>query len=469
MKITIPRAELKDAVAGLARVATTRSSLPILNGVRFDAAKGIVTALATDLDQSARYQFASAQAEGDGACIIPLANLKALAKGSGNERVELEPGANDTITVINHVGENALRHSVAGYPVSNWPSMGDEIQTNPAEGFLSTYRRISPFASTDSTRRVLTGVYVDVEGKGEHNVTLVACDGKRLTCCNSMKLPINPKAGMIVPVTRFLTWPALVDEASIGLNSGKNMQTFGLQSGPWTYRVKVTDGVYPNWRQVLPSKDGMPHQFAFTDADVDAMKKILPALPGEDAMAVIGAKDGTVTLSGQNKDDRKAATVKLTAGSRYTGEGGQMSIPRNQLMEAFMAGFRNFGFSDVYSAIRSDDNKGATHVLMPLRASPPVPAEAPASETVQPTPTAETQPKPPKETPNMANENTTEPTALEKLQTAYELAKSKVREANQALADVADAIKLAIREDRQRRSEVENVRAGLQKLQAIKV
>ena len=70
----------------------------------------------------------------------------------------------------------------------------------------------------------------------------------------------------------------------------------------------------------------------------------------------------------------------------------------------------------------------------------------------------------------MANENTAhEPTALEKLQAAYELAKSKVREANQALADVADAIKLAIREDRQRRTEVETVRAGLQKLHAIKV
>jgi hypothetical protein len=44
-----------------------------------------------------------------------------------------------------------------------------------------------------------------------------------------------------------------------------------------------------------------------------------------------------------------------------------------------------------------------------------------------------------------------------------------VREANQALADVGAAIKEAVREDRLRRNEVETVRAGLQKLQAIRV
>jgi hypothetical protein len=44
-----------------------------------------------------------------------------------------------------------------------------------------------------------------------------------------------------------------------------------------------------------------------------------------------------------------------------------------------------------------------------------------------------------------------------------------VREAQSALADVAAAIRDAVREDRQRRSEVENVRAGLARLQSIKV
>ena len=52
---------------------------------------------------------------------------------------------------------------------------------------------------------------------------------------------------------------------------------------------------------------------------------------------------------------------------------------------------------------------------------------------------------------------------------AYETAKTKVKEANEALASIAAAVKDALKEDKQRRQEVESVRAGLARLQAIKV
>ena len=62
-----------------------------------------------------------------------------------------------------------------------------------------------------------------------------------------------------------------------------------------------------------------------------------------------------------------------------------------------------------------------------------------------------------------------EPGALDKVLVAYEAAKSAVRQAQSALADVAMCVRYAIREDRARRKEVDDVRAGLAKLQAIRV
>ncbi len=60
-------------------------------------------------------------------------------------------------------------------------------------------------------------------------------------------------------------------------------------------------------------------------------------------------------------------------------------------------------------------------------------------------------------------------TALERLLAHFEETKAKVREANSVLADLAGAIKDAIREDKHRRSEVDNVREMLGKVQALKV
>lgn len=77
----------------------------------------------------------------------------------------------------------------------------------------------------------------------------------------------------------------------------------------------------------------------------------------------------------------------------------------------------------------------------------------------------------------MKQEQTTTPqqqqqqemTALERLQAAYDVAKAKVREAQSALADVAAAIRDAVKEERKRSEEVAAVRAGLANLQSIKV
>jgi hypothetical protein len=62
-----------------------------------------------------------------------------------------------------------------------------------------------------------------------------------------------------------------------------------------------------------------------------------------------------------------------------------------------------------------------------------------------------------------------EPTAIDRLLVAYELAKTKVREANEALGAIAVSVREVLKEDRQRRAEIDSVRTGLARLQSIKV
>ena len=59
--------------------------------------------------------------------------------------------------------------------------------------------------------------------------------------------------------------------------------------------------------------------------------------------------------------------------------------------------------------------------------------------------------------------------SLDRILVSYETAKTAVREANAALVEVATTVREAIKEDRARRKEIADVRAGLAKLQAIRV
>ncbi|MCE9616528.1 MAG: hypothetical protein K8T26_19815 [Lentisphaerae bacterium] len=473
MKFTLNRSSLKQAVTGLGKIVIPKSTLPILAGVRFTTGKDSVRLDGTDLDQHATYHAQPVEMEGAGSFVVPLTVLKDLTKGKDGELVGFE-AEGESVTLINPTGSNVVRYPVAGLDPEEWPGNIPTVETKPADGFLETYRRLIPFSSDDQTRYVLNGVFVDVAGTGKRPVTMVACDGRRLTACNSMVLPIAK--GTIVPSRKFLAWSGLDGEASIGVRAFSDVAWFGLQIGPWTYSTRTVDGTFPNWRQVVPHEPG-ENRVVFTDEDALAMKKIVPGFPGHDShdegICLQQGTNGVLAISGRGPGDKADTVLELTGGSQFTGK-EPTAVNRVYLMDALNAGFREFTYADSLSPLRAEDGSGGVHVLMPLRLSRES-AKAPAANT-QPKKVATSTPvadagknTEEKHMPNEKDKVQPEPSALDKLTAAYELAKTKVREAQAALADVAGAIKDAAREDRQRRAEVESVRAGLAKLQQIKV
>ena len=169
-------------------------------------------------------------------------------------------------------------------------------------------------------------------------------------------------------------------------------------------------------------------------------------------------------MSGRGKDATANTVLQLEGGSSYEGKGGQIGMNRQYLLDALAAGFRRFSYVDEMSPLKGEDDRGGTHVLMPVRIEELAAPVAVTDETTVPAPVAgETKKE------NAMPEKTEELGSLDKLQAAYEVAKQKIRDANSALVDLAALIKDVAREDKQRRTEVESVRSGLAKLQAIKV
>jgi DNA polymerase-3 subunit beta len=491
MKITFSRGELKLMTAGLSKIIPLRANIPVLTCVRFAVVDGSLTASGTDLDQAARFFFDKAKVEGAGEIIIGFTTIKDLAKGDATDMLKLESSGTE-ITITDNVGGHVVTRTVDGTDPAEWPPQGEPIPTAEANGFLQAYRRLAPFASTDETRRVISSIHIDMTGDGENNATLVATDGRRLTCCNSMKLPVD-KDGVILPIAKFLLWAGLSSDARIGVLKSKTNTQFGLTAGQWSYRVKAVEGIYPNWRQVVPKLDeDVTHRIVFTDTEVEALRKIVPTFPGDTEIALQGEADGKLSLYGVEKGGAKALTVPLVAGSTYTGPGCRVVLNRFYLLDALNAGFRNFMFLDTSSPLVSNDGKGATNVLMPLRmgnekpktaeqpVSPESPAQSTSPTTTEPAKATEPKPEPKKEETVMKQEKQTTqapvttaepvtPTALERAQASFEKAKACIREVQASLADMAGDLRDAVREDRQRKSDTDSVRSMLAKLQTIKV
>jgi len=476
LKITLPRNQIKKVTQGIGKVVHGKCTVPVLGCVRFDADTNGAAACATDLDQPLDYRFEDAQIDGPGSCIIPFSCLKDLSKGNGNERVEIQSDHPEEVTLTNFVGGHAMSLPVTGMALEEWPALDTNVATQPADGFVETYRRLVPFSSTDETRRVLNSVFAEVADEGDTPVTMVATDGMRLAAWNSLALPLSKS--VVIPITRFLAWNKLPNAVELGIREDNGVTCLGVKAGAFTYSVKCIDGTFPNYRQVIPANPG-GNVIAFTDSDVDLLKQVLPTFPGDESVTLVG-NEGKVTVYGRAEYEARWTSLTLE-NTTYLGERTCIGLNRQFLMDALsIAGFREFAFTDALSPLLARDGKGGQHILMPLRAEDPekeaIPVQEQAPE-VHPVPEVETvydrkntqnttrQRR--KSMTNKENEPKSEKMALNHVLTACNAAKLKVREAGQALSELTTAIRAAAREQRVQAKEVDSARAALTKLQAI--
>ena len=473
MRIQIPTAELKTAVTGLSKVVNPRAPAPILGCVRLNAEGQAVRLTGTDISQIATYEIAVAEpVSASVSVLIPLDALQAVMKTAQGPNVEIEPGT-DAVTIVAEVAGQNIGRRVESPDIADWPELAVPVDTKPVEpGFLSSLRQALTFSSTDDSRPLLKAAFLDVTAKAGHRI--VATDSRRLSVFSCGILPLAES--LIVPSTRFLNWAKLEGETQIGAGKG----VFTLVCGRWSYTAKVVEGQYPRWSQVVPAYGG-DRTLELSPEDAAMLIKALPGLPAYDNSleAVVLHMDGNAVRVFSRQDSRSPESAVRLESSKHAGKGAfSVGLNREYFRDALQAGFRYWEFQDGVSPLLgrlTKDDKASVHVLMPIRTidhemqrtEAPATEAKPAPVPVQPQPMKETtMPKKPDE-PQVA---TTEvPTSLDRILSAYELAKDAVRQANTALADVAQCVRDAIKEDRARRKEIADVRAGLARLQAIRV
>jgi DNA polymerase III sliding clamp (beta) subunit (PCNA family) len=514
MQITLPTREVRDALTGLARVINSRTSLPILHGVRISASpSGQVRAEATDLDSSASYTFNSASCEGNGAFILGLDLLKPFAQGNGPGTLTFDC-ADDTrqVNVTTFVGGQALRRTLAGFDPGDWPELRPvDMKTAPVPGFIDAYRTLAPFASTDETRYVLNSVHLDVSEKQADGSVMVATDGRRLACKNHMTLPLDESC--VLRTSKFLTWTRLPADAEIGLAKSASGATIGVKAGPWQFTTKAIDGVFPNWRQVVPAYTDVENHVTLSDSDCELLLKALPTLPGDSSVTLVG-REGTFAIWAHGVED-KDWTVLQIPGSTYQGAAvAYTTVDRTFLRQALESNLmRDIRFRDELSPILSEDGAGGTHILMPLSGcnapeeiaeevgklrqeaatadvadeaagaddkhedvtEPATPAGSVNDEQGEGVPTGEpvNERKTRKGKVTMSeNEQKTagqtgEKPAIERALEAFEQAKAAVRDANAHLITLAAELRNVLRDQKAQSADLDKARGTLAKLQSM--
>jgi len=468
--INIAISELKPAIAGLAKVVSSKSSLECLRCVRVDATPERTTLMGTDLEMYASVALPGAYTETTASFLLPFDLLQSIARRlPPRSFLYLEEGEISCDLGTGRVSEIVESPKLEEFPVE--PAF--EINTVPMpESFSRRFSETMGCSSTDATRYILNGVQLDVSDPASHY--MVGTDGRHLFSANSFALPLSDS--VIIPNHKLLLWRGLADLPwALASHKKKDTALVRIAAGDWTLTMKTIEGNYPNWRQVVPNPE--QHRTIVTLPEDHEFSKIVNGLPGGDL------KDSPVDLVIENEivavKDTKGGSRIVLAGATAKGPDLTIRLNRDYLTKSLDYGLTNIGLIDSMSALQFT-REGRQMVVMPLRV-----ADAPAAEpTNQPAPT-EPQPerKPMPEinghtngakphlngAPRSTTPVTADKPAIEAAIEKLDGFKVTFREALVGVTELSTLLRQAVREQKAGEKEVQSVRQTLRSLQSVRI
>ncbi|MDR2524042.1 MAG: DNA polymerase III subunit beta [Candidatus Nomurabacteria bacterium] len=247
MKLTVPQESLAKALNIVSRVASSRTTLPILNNILLRAENGQLQLTATNLEIFIINSI-NCQIKTDGVVTVP-ANLL-------TEFITNLPKTNITIENI----ENKLKISAGNYksvinttPNDDFPNIPNGKTKTKLEidskTMKSAVAQVAITASNDTTRPVLTGVYLHIF---EGGLYMTATDGYRLA--ERQIISHDGEINTIIPTTTVSEVVRVIsdDIKNIKLEISDEQVSFSV--GSVNIISRLIDGKYINYRQLIPSK-----------------------------------------------------------------------------------------------------------------------------------------------------------------------------------------------------------------------
>lgn len=259
MKFTIPKLELQKGLTRIQAIVEKRSSMPILANVLLEAKtlkkQPLLELSATDLEVGIRGTHAIEIHEA-GAITTPAKKLYEIVRELPDEPVHIEATENQYLNIRCARAKFVLAGSSSEeYP--SLPEFSPGKTTHLQAAILSTMIERTMYAtSLDETRYNLNGVYLELAEDGEH-LRMVATDGHRLaTAQRAVGTGLEGLGeGVIVPRKALSELKRLVDEDDADEVELAFEGNNGLaRKGGVTLMMRLIDGEFPNYRQVLPKE-----------------------------------------------------------------------------------------------------------------------------------------------------------------------------------------------------------------------
>ncbi len=247
MNFTITRQNLHTGLAAVSASIPSKTTLPVLSNILFEAKADGVWMSGTDLDVAVRVKVL-ADVKEESSLTAPGKKLQEIARELPDEPVEITTRG-DQIEL--KCGRSQFK--LNGLPADEFPTLA-EVDfsgglTVTGKDLNSLIHHTAFAVSTEESRPILNGVLWELR---DGEMKMVATNGHRLARMG-VKVPATgtPSADFIVPPAALSQVQRLFEDAD-DIEVARSENHLGFRASSTEVYTRLIEGTYPNYDQVIP-------------------------------------------------------------------------------------------------------------------------------------------------------------------------------------------------------------------------
>lgn len=259
MEFTCEKKELQGGVSAVERIVATRSTLPVIGNILFEAGKIGLKLSATNLEMGIELGV-KAKVAREGAVLLPAKTLSGIVSKLPETSVGFKLGENGAV----RISYDQSHFNLLSLPPDEFPSLpkvkeGKTFSVDP-EAFVSMVKQTIFAVSASEEKHILTGVLLEA-GKSSQpgdntNLRMVATDGYRMAK-RGEKIDLKEDAGVsaIVPARALLELSRILegkDKEELRVTVAADQ--IGFRFGDAYLVSRLIQGQFPDYKQVIPKR-----------------------------------------------------------------------------------------------------------------------------------------------------------------------------------------------------------------------
>lgn len=365
MQIICDGLDLSDAVLKVSKAISTRTTNPILEGIKLVASEDTLTLSATDTELSIEKKI-KADVKVEGETVVPGKFFTEFMKKLSNEKIELELNNQNQLKIRYMDSESFIQCFVTNeYPSFNIIDSNDKFSLSNIK--LKNLINKSIFSvAIDDSRPILKGTLLEINSK---QVKAVALDGYRLAMVTEPVIESNVNGGVIVPARSLSEIAKLLNDSDDKVTIFIDSKYIMVDLGDTKVISRILEGEFLNYKQIIATE--FTTEVVINKAQLtDALERAsLLSKVGQNNLVKFDIKENNLLLTSNSE----IGNVKENISINQQGKDLFIAFNARYFMEAFRTNNDDFvkikfnSASNPCVVVPASGNEEYLYLILPVR------------------------------------------------------------------------------------------------------